>query len=93
MKMPHQMTALMDRGSRPTVRELLSSLVFNPVDGTIRLNGDRLIMQRAAFGAELRSQLIRSLGEEEARSFLIRLGFQLGKNDAKFVRDSWHNLT
>jgi hypothetical protein len=92
MKMPHQMTALMDRGGRPTVRELLSSLVFNPADGTIRLNGDRLIMQRAAFGAELRSQLVRTLGEDEARSFLIRLGFQLGKNDARFVRSSWQNL-
>ena len=92
MKMPHQMTALMDRGGRPTVRELLSSLVFNPVDGTIRLNSDRLIMQRAAFGAGLRSQLIGTLGEDEARSFLIRLGFQLDKNDARFVRTSWQNL-
>ena len=92
MKLPHQMTALMDRGGRPTVRELLSSLVFNPVGGAIRLNGNRLVMQRAAFGAELRRQLVRTLGEEEARSYLIRRGFQLGKIDAKFVRQSWQNL-
>lgn len=92
MKLLHQMTALMDRGGRPTVRELLSSPAFNPVDGAIRLNADRLVMQRAAFGAELRRQLVRTLGKDEARSFLIRLGFQPGMNDARFVRASGQNL-
>ena len=62
------------------------------MDGTIRLNGDRLVMQRAAFGAELRRQLVRTLDEDETRSFLIRLGFLLGKNDARFVKTSWQNL-
>lgn len=92
MKTPHYMNALMDRGGKPTVRELLSSLVFNPADGTIRLNGDRLVMQRAAFGAELRRQLVAALDEDESRAFLIRLGFQLGGNDARFVRTSWPKL-
>lgn len=92
MRTPHYMNALMDRGGKPTVRELLSSLVFNPVDSTIRLNGDRLVMQRAAFGAELRRQLVAALGEDESRAFLIRLGFQLGGNDARFVRTSWPKL-
>jgi hypothetical protein len=52
----------LDRGGKPTVRELLSSLVFNPVDGTIHLNGCRVVMQRAAVGVELRRELIRLLG-------------------------------
>src|SRR4051812_24334484 len=83
---------VLDRGGRPTVRELLSSLVFNPVDGTIRLNGDRIVMQRAAVGAELRRELIRLLGQHEARVFLTRLGFLSGQADARFVRTRWPNL-
>ena len=83
---------LLDRGGKPTVRELLSSLVFNPVDGTIRLNGGRIVIQRAAVGVELRRELIRLLGPQEARVFLIRLGFLSGQADARFVRTSWPNL-
>ena len=49
MKAPLEPSTLLDRG-KPTIRELLSNLVFNPVDGTIRLNGDRIVMQRAAVG-------------------------------------------
>jgi hypothetical protein len=82
----------MDRGGKPTVRELLSSLVFNPVDRTIRLNGERIVMQRAAVGTELRRELIALLGPQEARVFLIRLGFISGRADARFVRTRWPNL-
>ena len=48
MKTPFEPSRLLDRGGEPTVRELLSRLVFDPTDGTIRLNGDRVVMQRAA---------------------------------------------
>jgi hypothetical protein len=82
----------MDRGGKPTVRELLSSVVFNPIDGTIRLNGERIVMQRAAVGAELRRELIGLLGPQEARVFLIRLGFISGRADARFIRTRWPNL-
>ena len=92
MKTPFEPSRLLDRGGKPTVRELLSRLVFNPVDGTIRLNGDRIVMQRAAVGVELRRELIRLLGPQEARVFLMRLGFLSGQADARFVRTSWPNL-
>lgn len=91
MSGPIESSRLLDRG-KPTVRELLSSLVFNPVDGTIRLNGDRVVMQRAAVGAELRRELTRLLGHQEARVFLMRLGFLSGQADARFVRTNWPNL-
>lgn len=91
MKTPQESSKLLDRG-KPTVRELLSSLVFNPVDGTIRLNSDRVVMQRAAVGVELRRELIRLLGAQEARVFLMRLGFLSGQADARFVRTSWPNI-
>lgn len=92
MKTPIEPSRLLDRGGKPTVRELLSSLVFNPVDGTIRLNGERIVMQRAAVGVELRRELVRLLGKQEARIFLMRLGFLSGQADARFVRTRWPNL-
>ena len=48
MKAVFESSAMLDRGGKATMRELLSSMVFNPADGTIRLNGDRLVMQRSA---------------------------------------------
>jgi hypothetical protein len=92
MRAPIEPSKVLDRGGEPTVRDLLSSLVFNPVDGTIRLNGDRIVMQRATVGAELRRELIRLLGASEARVFLMRLGFLTGQADARFVRTRWPNL-
>jgi hypothetical protein len=92
MRTPIERSKLLDRGGEPTVRDLLSSLVFNPIDGTIRLNGDRIVMQRAIAGAELKRELVRSLGAPEARAFLMRLGFLSGQADARFVRTRWPNL-
>ncbi|TWB09583.1 transcriptional regulator with AAA-type ATPase domain [Rhizobium sp. ERR 922] len=83
---------MLDRGGNPTVRQLLSSLVFNPNDGTIQLNGARIVMQRASALSDLRRELVRLLGEKEARVFLLRLGFMSGRSDARFVRAGWPNL-
>ena len=92
LRAPLEKSGLLDRGGKPTVRELLSSLVFNPIDGTIRLHGERIVMQRAAVGFELRRDLINLLGPEEARIFLMRLGFASGRADARFVRTNWPNV-
>jgi hypothetical protein len=90
--MPVELSKVLDRGGKPTVRELLSSLFFNPADGTIRLNGDRITMQRTTFNVELRREMIRMLGPADARAFLIRLGFLAGQADARFVQTNWPNL-
>jgi hypothetical protein len=92
MQIPIETSKVLDRGGKPSVRELLAGLMFNPVDGTIRLNGDRVVMQRATVGAELRREIIRLLGQQEARIFLLRLGFLNGQADARFVRTHWPNL-
>jgi transcriptional regulator with AAA-type ATPase domain len=89
---PSEPSKMLDRGGNPTVRQLLSSLNFNPSDGTIRLNGSRIVMQRAAALSDLRQELTRLLGEKEARIFLLRLGFMSGRADARFVRTGWPNL-
>jgi Activator of aromatic catabolism/V4R domain/Bacterial regulatory protein, Fis family/Sigma-54 interaction domain len=92
MQIPFETSKVLDRGGKPSVRELLAGLVFNPIDGTIRLNGDRVVMQRATVGAELKREIIRLLGPQEARTFLLRLGFLNGQADARFVRTHWPNL-
>ncbi|URK89200.1 XylR N-terminal domain-containing protein (plasmid) [Rhizobium sp. RCAM05350] len=81
---PIELSKVLDRGGNPTVRELLSSIVFNPSDGMISLNGARIVMQRTAVSTELRRELIRMLGPQEARVFLIRIGFLSGQSDARF---------
>jgi hypothetical protein len=84
--------ALLDRGGHPTLRELLRQLVFSPGSGTIRLNKERLILQRASQTSFLRDQLLERYGRDEAFVTLTRLGFCSGAEDADFVRKSWPGL-
>jgi DNA-binding protein Fis len=84
--------ALLERGGRPTLRELLRDLVFTPSSGTIRLNKERLILQRATHTGRLRDQLAERYGRDEAFVVLTRLGFTMGMEDADFVRQSWPGL-
>jgi hypothetical protein len=49
-------------------------------------------MQRATVGTDLRRELIHLLGAQEARTFLIRLGFLSGRADARFLRTNWSGL-
>lgn len=92
MRAPIETSKVLDRGGSPTVRELLSSIVFNPSNGMISLNGDRIVMQRTAVSSVLRRELTRLIGTHETRVFLMRLGFLSGQSDARFVRASWPNL-
>src|SRR6266568_8411506 len=80
---------LLDRGGHPTLRELLRELVFSPASGSIRLNKERLILQRANQMSRLRSQLVERSGRDEAFVMMTRLGFVAGREDADFVRKSW----
>jgi DNA-binding NtrC family response regulator len=84
--------ALLDRGGRPTLRELLRQLVFSPSSGSIRLNKERLILQRASQTSRLRDQLVERYGRDDAFVALTRLGFWSGAEDADFVRKSWPGL-
>lgn len=84
--------ALLDRGGRPTLRELLSGLEFDAATGALRLNGERVTLQLAEADRILRRELVRLLGEDEARVFLLRRGFRMGLNDAAFVSRSWPML-
>ena len=83
---------LLDRGGHPTLRELLRELVFSPANGSIRLNKERLILQRASQMSRLRGQLVERYGRDEAFVMMTRLGFVAGREDADFVRKSWPGL-
>lgn len=84
--------ALLDRGGRPTLRELLGGLQYDPASGALRLNAERVTLQLAEADRILRRELIAALGEDEARIFLLRRGFRMGQNDAAFVARSWPAL-
>ncbi|SMX51162.1 XylR N-terminal domain-containing protein [Actibacterium lipolyticum] len=83
---------LLDRGGRPTLGDLLEKLEFRPADGSIQLNGARMLLQRASFVADVQNQLTRWYGEHEAQVLLLRLGYRAGREDALFVQQAWPNL-
>src|SRR5690349_17794043 len=92
MRLAVNQESLLDRGGNPTIREFLSKLIYNPVDGTIKLNERRLIMQRATTRGALRDELIRQYGRDDAFIILTRLGYLAGQEDAEFIRQAWPAL-
>ncbi|WP_068300956.1 XylR N-terminal domain-containing protein [Pararhodobacter sp. CCB-MM2] len=92
MKTDSAQNDLLTRGGRPTLRDLLDRLEFNPAKGSITLNGERMLLTRASFGGDLRDQLVRRYSEHEAMVLMLRLGFRSGREDAEFIRQSWPAL-
>lgn len=92
MKINSGQEALLYRGGRPTLRELLAHLVFSPVNGVLRLGDTRMVLQRTSFLSHLREEIVRNYGREDAFVLLMRLGFQAGVEDSRFVQASWPNL-
>jgi len=92
MKTDENQNDLLTRGGRPTLRDLLDRLEFNPAKGTISLNGERMLLTRASLGGDLRDQLIRRYSEHDAMVLMLRLGFRSGREDAEFIRQSWPHL-
>ncbi|WP_238364026.1 XylR N-terminal domain-containing protein [Mesobacterium pallidum] len=92
MKISPDESALLARGGRPTLGDLLDRLKFSPTRGSITLNGARMLMTRATFGSDLRDQLVRRYGEHEAMILMLRLGYLSGREDAEFILQSWPEL-
>lgn len=85
-------SSLLDRGGRPTLRDMLSQIVYDPAHGRISLRNARLVLNRASIAIQLQEELVRRFGPHEARVILLRLGFQAGTEDAKFIRAGWPDL-
>lgn len=92
MKINPDESALLTRGGRPTLGDLLDHLKFSPTRGSITLNGARMLMTRATFGSDLRDQLVRRHSEHEAMVLMLRLGYLSGREDAEFILQSWPEL-
>jgi hypothetical protein len=88
---PDQLDA-MKRGGHPTLEELSAHLVFSPLDASIRLSGARMMLQRAALMTDLRDVLVRRHGLHDAKVTIMRIGFEAGQKDARFVQEAWPNI-
>jgi two-component system response regulator HydG len=67
------------------VGELLSLLRFSAGSGHIWLDEQRMLLLHARAFAELRKELLDSLGVERARGLLVRMGFASGQRDGELA--------
>lgn len=70
----------------PDAHDLSASLRFHPNEGRILLGDQRMVLLHVRALAELRRELIDTLGIERARATFIRLGYVAGQRDAQYAR-------
>ncbi|KAA3652862.1 MAG: AAA family ATPase [Proteobacteria bacterium] len=70
----------------PEINDLRSLVRFSSDDGLIWLDQHRMVLMHAAALSELRKELITSLGTEQARRILTRMGYAAGVRDAELAR-------
>ena len=70
----------------PKSDDLRDLLRFAAEDGLIWLGEHRMVLLHAGALSELRRELICSVGQEQARRILTRMGFASGMRDAELAR-------
>ncbi len=70
----------------PENDDLRQYLRFSAKDGLIWLGEHRMVLLHTAALSELRKELIESVGSEQARRILTRMGFASGMRDAELAR-------
>ncbi len=70
----------------PENADLRRLIRFSSDDGLIWLDESRMLLMHAAALGELRKELIGSLGAEQARRMLTRMGFASGLRDAELAK-------
>ncbi len=70
----------------PESSDLHKLLRFAAEDGLIWLGEHRMLLLHAGALSELRKELVNSLGQEQARRILTRMGFASGVRDAELAR-------
>jgi DNA-binding NtrC family response regulator len=73
----------------PTVDDLAQSLLFTPGDGRIWLNDQRMVLLHASALGVIRRELVETIGHQESRALLTRVGYTSGAKDAEFIRHQW----
>ena len=70
----------------PASGDIRSLLRFAADDGLIWLGEHRMLLMHAGALSELRKELVESVGKEQARRILTRMGFASGMRDADLAR-------
>lgn len=76
----------MDNPQLPSNEDLLAQIRFDPDQGTIWLNEQRVMLNPTAAWGVLRDELVESMGLQRARALLMRFGYQTGLRDAELAR-------
>nr|WP_314577951.1 sigma 54-interacting transcriptional regulator [uncultured Pseudomonas sp.] len=70
----------------PALKDLTDEVHFHGSEGKIWLNEQRMLLVQVSMMASCRRELIEMLGEERAKGFFLRLGYQSGLKDAELAR-------
>lgn len=79
----------LESATPPTIDDLAHSLLFTPGDGRIWLNHQRMLLLHASSLGALRRELVATIGHQESRALLTRVGYTSGAKDAEFIRGQW----
>ena len=70
----------------PSSRDLVDEIRFDTGTGKIWFHEQRMLLTHSSLFAELRDELIETIGLERARSLIMRLGYHSGRRDAEMAR-------
>jgi hypothetical protein len=70
----------------PAIDDLQKLLRFEPEEGRIWLEEERMVLLRSSEMQALRKEMIESLGIDRAKGLLIRMGYVAGQRDAATAR-------
>jgi DNA-binding NtrC family response regulator/predicted hydrocarbon binding protein len=70
----------------PLLKDLTDRIRFLGSEGKIWLDEQRMLLMQVSAMASCRRELIEMIGEERAKGFFLRLGYQSGLKDAELAR-------
>lgn len=70
----------------PLLKDLTGRIQFPGTEGKIWLDEQRMLLMQVSVMASFRRELIEMIGEERAKGFFLRLGYQSGLKDAELAR-------
>jgi len=84
MPTPHK--EAVPRSALPTREDLISRVHFDPREGRIWLDDQRMLLLHTSALGVLRQELIETLGVDAARGLITRMGYNSGAHDAELAR-------
>ncbi len=70
----------------PSSSDLVDQIRFDTETGKIWFHEQRMLLTHSSLFAQLRDELIETIGLERARSLIMRLGYHSGRRDAEMAR-------